>query len=597
MKQLFSLNKFLIRYKWRLLLGIFFVFMSNYFRVLMPGTIRDALDFVLGEVQSFKAMTDPVLKDAAFSDLGISLMKFGGLVLLYALLMGVFMYFMRQTIIVVSRLIEYDMRKEIFAHYESMDWSFFKTNRTGDLMSRISEDVSKVRMYLGPAILYTINLSSLFILALSCMLQVNVKLTLYTLLPLPFLSLSIYYVSSIINKKSELIQIQLAKLNSTSQEVFSGIRIVKSYVNEKKFFKFFENENEVFKQKSLDLARVNAFFYPLMILLVSVSTIIMVIISSKQVVNQEITAGNIAEFVIYINMLTWPVIAIGWIASIVQQAAASQKRINEFLSVKSVMSRKDDSDLIIEGDLSFNDVSFTYPETGIKALNKVSFTVKKGEKLAIIGKTASGKSTIADLILRMYDVNSGDIKIGEHKISDLSLSKLRNKIGYVPQDVFLFSDNISENIAFGLNEMDQTEVETFAKYASVYEDIDSFPDKFETFVGERGVTLSGGQKQRISIARALIKKPDIVILDDCLSAVDTNTEHQIINYLNAELKDKISIIITHRISKYMQFDKILVLDNGEIVEYGKHEALIKNKGFYFEMLEKQKDADKELKYY
>jgi len=489
---------------------------------------------------------------------------------------------------VMSRLIEYDMRKELFDHYERLDLAFYKKNNTGDLMSSITEDVNKVRMYLGPAILYFINLLSLFVFVIYSMLQVSVELSMYVLAPLPFLSLSIYYVSSLINKKSTIIQQQLATLNSTSQEVYSGIRVVKSYVQEGPMGRFFSGQSQNYMDKSMDLAKINALFFPLMMLLVGISTILTVYVGGLQVVKGTVTPGNIAEFVIYVNMLTWPVTAIGWIASIVQQAAASQKRINEFLETKPTIISPKVPAKNLAGVIAFDDVSFTYPDTGIRALQNVSFSLKKGEKMAIIGRTGSGKTTIADLLLRMYDVSEGQILLDGTNLQEKNLSSVRSQIGYVPQDIFLFSDSISKNIAFGNKEVKQKEIEQFAKYAAVYEDIKGLPKGFETLVGERGVTLSGGQKQRVSIARALIKKPEIIILDDCLSAVDTNTEAQILGYFNKSLQDKTSIIITHRIYAHLRFDKIIVLEDGKIVEEGTHEDLLKNKAYYFDLYEKQR---------
>lgn len=586
MKNLFYLNKFLYKYKVRLGLGILFVALSNFFGILIPRKIREALDFVQAEIQSYKD-ADIAIKDELYSDLGQALLIFAVTVIGFSLLKGLFMYFMRQTIIVMSRLIEYDLRKEIFTHLEGMDLAYYKRNKTGDFMSRISEDVSKVRMYLGPAILYGINLITLFSFTIYSMFSVNVKLSLYTLIPLPILSLSIYYVSSKINNKSNLIQRQLSALTSSAQEVYSGIRVIKSYVKEEQFGEHFLEECESFKTKSLDLAKINAFFFPLMILLTSASTIIVLYVGGIEVAAGNITGGNIAEFIIYVNMLTWPVTAIGWIASIIQQAEASQLRINELLNEESELDRSGVRSEHFQGNIDFENVSFTYPDTGIKALKNVSFSLKKGEKMAIIGKTASGKSTIADLILRMYDATSGNILIDGYNIKALNLDNLRRKIGYVPQDVFLFSDTVSNNVAFGVGEARQSEVEKYADYAAIHNEIKELPNGYETMMGERGVTLSGGQKQRISIARAFIKDPDIVILDDCLSAVDTDTERRIMTYLNEALKDKTSIIITHRIHNLLEFDKIIILEDGRIAEMGTHDELLELRGYYKELLEHQ----------
>jgi len=587
-KELFVLNKYFVKYKWHFLFGIVFVALSNYFRVLQPQMIREALDLVMENITLYRQLDGFALQAELYSILGYTLLVFGGLVLVLALIMGLFMYFMRQTIIVMSRLIEYDMRKELFNHYERLDLAFYKKNNTGDLMSRITEDVNKVRMYLGPAVLYFINLVTLFVFVIYSMLQVSVELSMYVLAPLPFLSLSIYYVSSLINKRSTIIQQQLATLNSTSQEVYSGIRVVKSYVQEKPMSRFFAGQSQNYMDKSMDLAKINALFFPLMMLLVGVSTILTVYIGGLQVVKGTVTPGNIAEFVIYVNMLTWPVTAIGWIASIIQQAAASQKRINEFLNTNPAIVSPKTEAKAIKGNVAFEEVTFVYPDTGIKALEKVSFSLKPGEKMAIIGRTGSGKTTIADLLLRMYDVSEGQITIDGVDIRQKDLFSLRRQIGYVPQDIFLFSNTISKNIAFGKKEAEQAEIEQFTKYAAVYDDIKGLSEGFDTLVGERGVTLSGGQKQRVSIARALIKKPDIIILDDCLSAVDTNTEAQILGYFKESLQDKTTIIITHRIYAHLRFDKIIVLDEGKVVEAGNHEALLANKGYYFDLYEKQR---------
>ncbi|MEO1518958.1 MAG: ABC transporter ATP-binding protein [Bacteroidota bacterium] len=591
MKQLAFLNKYFIKYRWRLLFGILFVSLSNYFRVLQPQMIRQALDLVIENIGLYHLFNGFDNKLALFQQLGKTLLFFGVLVLLLALVMGVFMYFMRQTIIVMSRLIEYDIRKEIFAHYETLSLGFYKRNNTGDLMARITEDVSKVRMYLGPALLYGINLVSLFVMVIASMISVSPTLTLYCLLPLPILSISIYYVSNLINKRSEIIQKQLAKLNSTAQEVYSGIRVVKSYAQELPMARFFGGQSDDYKDKSMDLARVNAAFYPVMLLLIGASTILTVYVGGWQVVQGNITPGNIAEFVIYVNMLTWPVTAIGWIASIVQQAAASQKRINEFLNTKAEVTNQHTEKGDLKGKIVFDRVSFTYPDSGIEALKDLSFELLPGQKMAIVGRTGSGKTTIADLLVRMYDVSEGQIRIDGKDIRQHDLSNLRSRVGYVPQDVFLFSDSIAQNVSFGRADASRQQVEQYSRYAAVYDDIMGLSEGFDTLVGERGVTLSGGQKQRVSIARALIKQPDIVLLDDCLSAVDTTTEQQILGYLSKELADKTAIIITHRIHSLLQFDKIIVLDQGHISEMGTHESLLQQKGFYYEMYERQRMED------
>ena len=611
-------------------LGILFVGLANWFRVWQPQVIGNALDTVVERVAFYKEHGGIGAHPEAMSELSAKIAWFGLAVIGLALLMGLFMFFMRQTIIVVSRLIEYDMRKEIFGHYERLDIAFYKRNSTGDMMSRVSEDVSKVRMFLGPTILYGLDLIFLFILTISAMLNVSLELTLWSLLPLPFLSISIYWVSTLINRRSEKIQQQLAVLTSTAQEVYSGIRVVKSYVQEKAMGRWFADQSEEYRQKSLKLIRIDAFFFPLMALMIGVSTIITVYVGGLLVVEtaalpigdpSKVTAGNIAEFVIYINMLTWPVTAIGWIASLTQQAAASQKRINEFLNTQPTIINPEDggrrtedgrqstnnnmasagklsvSDVpstvhrppstVLQGHIRFENVTFVYPDTGIKALDNVSFEILPGQKLAIIGRTGSGKTTIADLLVRMYDVTEGRILIDGKDIREHDLYHLRRRMGYVPQDVFLFSDTVYGNIAFGKEGLTRDEAAFFAKSAAVHNDIVDLPEGYDTMVGERGVTLSGGQKQRVSIARAFAKQPDVVLLDDCLSAVDTNTESQILGYLDNALADKTAIIITHRIYAMLQFDKIIVLDNHRISEEGTHETLLARGGYYAELFEKQ----------
>ncbi|MBK8193542.1 MAG: ABC transporter ATP-binding protein [Lewinellaceae bacterium] len=600
MKQLAYLTKFFRKYRWRLLLGIVFVGFANWFRVWQPKVIRNALDTVVERVGFYNNHGGIAAHPEAMSELSGKIAWFGAAVIGLALLMGMFMFFMRQTIIVMSRLIEYDMRKEVFAHYEKLDLAFYKRNSTGDLMSRISEDVSKVRMFLGPTILYGLDLTFLFVLTISSMLSVNVTLTMWALLPLPFLSISIYWVSTLINKRSEKIQQQLSVLTSSAQEVYSGIRVVKSYVQEQAMGRWFADQSEEFRNRSLKLIRIDAFFFPLMALLIGVSTIITVYVGGLLVVQGKgVTAGNIAEFVIYINMLTWPVTAIGWIASLTQQAAASQKRINEFLQTRPTIQNPATGQAAgqglpaagIKGHVVFENVSFVYPDTGIKALENVSFEILPGQKMAIIGRTGSGKTTIADLLVRMYDATEGRILIDGRDIREHDLANLRRRIGYVPQDVFLFSDTILGNIAFGKDDITREEAAFYAKSAAVHEDIIDLPQGYDTIVGERGVTLSGGQKQRVSIARAFAKQPDLVILDDCLSAVDTNTESRILGYLGNALADKTGIIITHRIYSMLDFDKIIVLDNHQVAETGTHEELLAKNGYYAELFEKQSAAE------
>jgi len=590
LKELQYLNKFFIRYKWRLLLGILFVTASNYFGILIPQKIRDALDFVHGKVfeiknEGLQANDDQLQK---------TLLIFGLTVISFMIIKGIFMFLMRQTIIVTSRLIEYDMRKEVYDHLQTLDTAYYKMSKTGDLMARISEDVSKVRNYLGPGILYGINLISLFAMTIYAMFSVNAQLAIYTLIPLPILSLSIYYVSSLINEKSTVIQQQLSKLTSISQEVFSGIRVVKSYGKEDQFNEYFASESEDFKAKSMNLAKINAYFFPLMILLINLSTLIVLLVGGYQVGKGGVTAGNIAEFIIYVNMLTWPVTSIGWIASIIQEAEASQARINQLLAVKPELPTGNINLKNCVGDIRFDNVSFTYPDTGIQALKNINLHIKSGERVAIVGKTASGKSTLAELLLGMYLPVSGHISIDGNDLRDINKTDLRNFIGYVPQDVFLFSDTVTHNITFGNPAKNHEEAALFAEHASVKEDILRLPQQFDTIVGERGVTLSGGQKQRISIARALIKGPEIVILDDSLSAVDTETEQRILNYLNTALAGKTAIIITHRLSSLIDFDRIYFLDHGQIIEQGSHEELMAMNGAYTELYQKSQHNNENI---
>ena len=559
---------------------------SNYFGILIPQKVRDALNLVENKLTEYNGLSGSD-KSIMYDDLGNILLTFGLIVTGFAILKGLFMYFMRQTIIVMSRLIEYDLRKEVFGHLTSLDQSFYRKNQTGDIMARISEDVSKVRNYLGPGILYGINLISLFVMTIYAMWEVDHLLTIVSLLPLPLLSISIYYVSKLINEKSTLIQQQLSSLNNTAQETYSGIRVVKSYVKEDQFVSFFEQQSEEFKKRSLKLAQIEAYFQPLMLLLISISTLIVVIVGGYQVFEGKLTTGNIAEFIIYVNMLTWPVTSIGWIASVVQEAEASQARINELMDQKSTLENINQSQYTLNGNIEFKNVSFVYPNTGIKALDNVSFSINKGEKLAILGKTASGKTTIAELLTRMFDVTSGEILIDGVNIKSHNLNVLRNRIAYVPQDVFLFSDTIAANIAFGKPDVTESDIHQYAKHASVYEEIIKLPAQFDTLIGERGVTLSGGQKQRISIARAFIKNPDIIILDDALSAVDTKTEQDVLSFFASSLQGKSSITITHRANNLLNYDKLIILEEGIIVDEGTHDELLNREGFYSSIYDQQ----------
>lgn len=596
MKNLKSLNKHLFRYRYRLMLGIIFIAFANVFGVYSPQVVRNAVDSVTTRINYYQFYTGSILAKEYMKIFGFSILFFGIIVVLLAILRGIFLFLMRQTIIVMSRLIEYDQKNEIFAHYQQLHLDFYKRNNTGDLMSRITEDVSRVRMYTGPAIMYTINLIVLFVMVIYTMIRVNPELTLYTVTPLPILGITIFFVNGIIERKSELIQRQLAFLTTISQESFSGIRVIKSYVQERFMNNYFVSEAENYKSKTLDLAKVEAIYFPVIFMLVGLSTLLTIFIGGIQVIQGKITPGNIAEFVIYINMLTWPIASVGWVMALVQRASASQKRIDEFLHTQPAIISPEAPLEEIQGDIEFKNVSFTYPNTGIKALKQISFRVKKGQRLAVIGRTGAGKSTLGQLLVRMYDPDSGQVLIDGKEVRDFNLHSLRKQIGYIPQDVFLFSDTIRNNIAFGLDleEVNDEAVRLAALHAAVFHDIEQLPQKFETIVGERGITLSGGQKQRISIARALIKNPNFMIFDDCLSAVDAQTEQNILGYLNEILSGKTAIIITHRIFSLLNFDKIIVLEKGKIMEEGTHESLMEKRGIYFDLYERQQMEERSL---
>lgn len=587
MKELAYLNKFFYKYRWRFLPGVFFVIISNLFGVLPAQVIRIAFDLVSENIALYR-LYNGFERQSLVADLfGQSLLLFGLSVLALALLRGLFLFFMRQTIILMSRHIEYDLKNEIYAHYQKLSMAFYRRNNTGDLMNRVTEDVSRVRMYLGPAIMYTINTVVLFILIIIAMFNVNTTLTIYSLLPLPLLAITIYYVHTIINQRSEKIQEQLSSMSSFVQETFSGIRVVKAYVREDDVREKFSVESENYKSHSMSLVQIQALFYPLMLLLVGLSTIITVYIGGVEVMKGTITSGNIAEFIVYVNQLTFPVTSLGWVTSLIQRAAASQKRINEFLKTDTEIHSGPVKDLVLKGSIKFDNVSFHYTDTGIQALKNVSFEAKPGEFLAIIGRTGSGKSTIANLLMRMYDCDTGSILIDGTEIQKLNLQNYRQQTGFVPQEVFLFSDTIYNNIAFGLDITEAGQVEQAARDAALYQNIIEFEKGFDTMIGERGITLSGGQKQRLSIARAIVKEPQILIFDDCLSAVDTRTEEQILNNLGRIMKNKTSILIAHRVSTIKNADRILVMEDGKIIEQGSHEELIALRGSYFELFEKQ----------
>ncbi len=594
MKHLKYLNKFFWKYRWRFILGILFVVIANVFGVLPPVVVRHAFNLIRENIGWYQAMAGTGLETPFHAFFFRSILFFAAIVVGLALTRGIFMFFMRQTLIVMSRLIEFDLRNEMYAHYQKLDQGFYRANNTGDLMSRVAEDVSRVRMYLGPVVMYAINTLVLFVIVISVMLRVNAELTVYVLLPLPVLSLSIYYLTQVIHKKSEKIQQQLSFLTTIAQEVYSGIRIVKSYVREKAYGRFFARESEAYRREALGLKRVEAMFFPLMLLLIGLSTILTIYVGGRQVMAGKITTGNIAEFVMYVTMLTWPVTSLGWIASLVQRAAASQKRINEFLQSQPAIQNTGKVRQKIRGDIEFRDVWFTYPETGVQALKGVSFAMKAGQRIAIVGRTGSGKTTIADLLMRVYDPQKGEVLVDGIPVREYDLGALRESIGYVPQDVFLFSDTVAANIAFGQNNATREAIMEVARLASVHDEIMSLPKGYDTLVGERGITLSGGQKQRISIARAFLNPSDILVLDDCLSAVDAATEEAILNHLNTILANKTAIVITHRIFSLLTFDKILVLDKGRIVEEGTHYELLQMNGLYKSLYEKQKIGENSI---
>ncbi len=598
MKALKALNPYFARYKWYLIAGAFFVILSNVFGVLPAQVVRHAFDLVKENLFLYNMANGYDIQSAIYDQFALILISFAGLIIAMALIKGLFMVMMRQTIIVMSRHIEYDLKNDIYHHFQQLSLSYFRRNNTGDLMARITEDVSKVRMYLGPAVMYTINLSSLIILVVGIMLTVNVKMTLYVLLPLPVLAITIYYVNAIIQDKSLIIQQQLSRLTTFTQEMFSGIQVLKAFTSERSVSNHFNREVEQYRQKSMGLVKVNSLFFPAIIMLIGLSTLITLYVGGRQVMAGNITAGNIAEFFIYVNLLTWPVASIGWVTSIVQRAAASQARINHLFDQDPEIASDENKRITVQGNIEFDNVSFTYPDTGVQALKNVNLKVTSGEKIGIIGKTGSGKTTIANLLFRLYDPIEGQIRFERNDIKRLDPGHFRKQIGYVPQDDFLFSDTIARNLLFGYHEpyvwsntKDKEKLYSLLREVTeitdVKKDILQFPKGFETKLGERGVTLSGGQKQRVSIARALISDPQMLIMDDCFSAIDTHTEAKILNRMGHYLENRTVFIVSHRVSTVKNADKIIVLDDGQVKESGTHNQLLAAGGYYSELCEKQ----------
>lgn len=593
MKELKYLNKYLIKYKGHLLWGLVFVIISNVFQIIPAQMVRHSIDLVIDNIQVYRTFSNSAWQDNFFGLFARGILLYAVLILVMALLRGVFLYFVRQTLIVMSRLVEYDLKNEIFQHYQSLPLSFYRKNSTGDLLNRISEDVGRVRMYLGPSIMYGMQLFTLFFMLIPVMFMISPKLTWYALIPLPVLSISIFYVNNIIEYRSEQIQKSQSRLSTFVQEAFSGIRVLKSFTRESESVTNFTRESDEYKKQSLKLTRVQALFFPLITGLIGLSTVLTVYAGSVEVINGALTFGHIAEFIIYVNLLTWPVTSLGWTSSLIQRAEASQKRINEFLKTTTDLTSEQNLKRELQGKVTFDHVSFTYPDTGIKALKDISFTILPGESLAIIGTTGSGKSTIANLISRLYDATEGEVRIDDTPIKHYDLFTLRSQTGVVPQDVFLFSDTVYNNIGFGLTEPDETKILQAAKDADVYHNIITFPQGFNTRVGERGITLSGGQKQRVSIARAIVREPKILIMDDALSAVDTKTENTILTSMKKIMQGRTSIIISHRVSSAKLANKIIVLHDGQCVEEGTHDALMERNGAYRDLYERQMLIDVE----
>ncbi len=578
MKSLQHLNKYFLKYKWRLFIGVLITIISKFLTLKIPDFIGQSLNVV----ESYQL---GVIKE--LSEVKLILLQNILLIVGATFLGGFFTFLMRQTIIVTSRLIEFDLKNEIYQQYQRLSVNFYKKNRTGDLMNRISEDVTKVRMYVGPAIMYSLNILISFIVGFTQMYHISPKLTLYTMLPFPILSVSIFILSREINKKSTIVQQYLSKLTTFNQEHFSGINVLKSYAIEKNILKKFEILTNQTKEKNISLSKVQALFFPLMIFLIGVSNVIVIYIGGNQFIDGEIQVGAIASFVMYVNILTWPVASVGWVTSMTQQAAASQERINEFLKQIPEIKNTVNKATKINGKIQFKNVSLTYDDTNITALKNVSFTINKGETLAILGKTGSGKSSIINLVARLYDTTKGTVIIDDIPIKECNLDDLRNQIGAVPQDSFLFSDTIGNNIKFGKENANNDEIIIAAKNAVIHKNIIAFKNGYKTILGERGVTLSGGQKQRTSIARAIIKNPKILLFDDCLSAVDTETEEKILSNLHRISKEKTTIIVSHRVSSVKNADKIIILKNGEIIQQGTHNQLVKRDGYYKKLYNQQ----------
>ena len=586
MKDLSYLNKYLLKYKYYYTIGGVFILISTAFAIVPATLIRETFNLIENGYKEY-SLGNTLAKKEILKDVLI----YSVAIIVAAIIRGFFMYMMRQTIIVASRKIEYDLKNEIFYHYQTLPLKFYKKNNTGDLMNRISEDVSKVRMYLGPALMYGMNVTILMLMVIPFMFYINFNLAFYSLMPLPLLVVTIYLVQNIINKRSEQIQESLSNLSTYVQETFSGIRLIQSFVREINFEKVFTQKSKEYKNKSIGLQFILALFFPVIMTLIGLSIIITVYVGALEVFDGNLSIGNIAEFLIYVYLLTWPVTALGWITSIIQRASASQKRINEFLKESSDINSSENKRIILQGKIEFKNVFFKYSDTKIQGMENVSFTINPGDSLGIIGSTGSGKSTIANSILRLFDIDKGQILIDDTDIKQLNISHFRKQIGYVPQDVFLFSDTIENNILFGTENKSFDLVKEAAENADLLRNINSFPEKFETKIGERGITLSGGQKQRVSIARAIIKEPKILILDDCLSAVDTKTENVILENMKKIMVNKTSIIISHRISSVKLAKKIIVIDSGKIIEEGNHKTLLERKGVYFDSYKKQLESE------